>query len=52
MITKKNQTILSALVLKSLFTISMIVTSHMRNKAIAINMIDAMKRVKYSTRFG
>ncbi len=50
-ITKKNQTILSASLLNSLCTISMIVISHTRNIAIAINMIDAMKRAKNSMRF-
>jgi len=40
--TKKNQIILFALLLKSLVMISIIVTNHMRKKAIATSTIAAV----------
>ena len=48
-ITKKNQMILSALLLNSLLTISMIVSSQKRKKATAIMAIAALWREQAST---
>ena len=50
-LSKKNQTILSASLLNSLFKISMIVTSHTRNRTIPNNKIKAVKRANVSTTF-
>ncbi len=47
--TKKNQMILSVLFLNSLLTISMIVTSQKRKKAMAKMMIAALWREQDST---